>query len=172
MEARVTAVDRSENRLKTVKQNLNRTKLQAELVCADATEWRPEKPADAVLVDAPCSATGTLRRHPDAAYIKSPGDVTKLADLQARLLKSAVDMVKPGGRIVYCTCSLQPEEGEQQIQALIESGAPVELEPVTVEEAGGMAELITTEGYLRTLPSHLGAQGGMDGFFAARLRRL
>jgi len=168
----VIAVDRSAKRLVRVQQNLDRTQLNAKLVTADAETWRPAMLADAVLLDAPCSATGTARRHPDVLCLKTHADVVKLANLQARLLKAAVDMVRPGGLIVYCTCSLQPEEGEQQIEALLASGAPVELDPIKPAEAGALGNIVTDDGYLRTLPSHLAEQGGMDGFFAARLRKL
>lgn len=167
----VIAVDRSAKRLERVQQNLDRTGLGAKLIAADAETWRPVMLADAVLLDAPCSATGTARRHPDVLCLKTHADVVKLANLQGRLLKAAVEMVRPGGLIVYCTCSLQPEEGEQQIEALLASGAPVELDPIKPAEAGALAHVVTAKGYLRTLPCHLGDQGGMDGFFAARLRR-
>jgi len=170
--ARVTAVDRSEKRLKRVAQNLTRTNLSAKLVTADATAWRPDVLADAVLLDAPCSATGTARRHPDVLHLKQPADVIKLAHLQERLLKSAVEMVRPGGLIVYCTCSLQREEGEAQIQALLQTDAPVQLDPLQPTEAGTLTDIVTADGFLRTLPCHLSDQGGMDGFFAARLRRI
>jgi 16S rRNA (cytosine967-C5)-methyltransferase len=169
---RVIAVDRSAKRLERVRQNLDRTHLSAQLVVADAETWRPPLLADAVLLDAPCSATGTARRHPDVLCLKTYADVQKLANLQARLLSAAVDMVRPGGLIVYCTCSLQPEEGERQIEALLADGAPVELDPIKPAESGALANVVTAQGYLRTLPSHLGDLGGMDGFFAARLRRL
>ncbi|PHS79585.1 MAG: MFS transporter [Rhodospirillaceae bacterium] len=169
--ARVVAVDRSEKRLKRVQQNLERTKLAAKIVTADAEIWRPDHLADAVLLDAPCSATGTARRHPDVLHLKTQDDVLKLAHLQARLLKAAVDMVRPGGLIVFCTCSLQPEEGVEQIEALLASGAPVVLDPINPSEAGTLTSIVTPEGYLRTLPCHMGEQGGMDGFFAARLRK-
>lgn len=169
--ARVVAVDRSANRLKRVEQNLTRTKLNAKVVTADAETWRPKMLADAVLLDAPCSATGTARRHPDVLRLKTQADVDKLAALQGRLLKATIDMVRPGGQIVYCTCSLQPEEGEQQIEAVLKSGAPVELAPIKPAEAGALGEIVTQQGYLRTLPCHLADQGGMDGFFAARLRK-
>lgn len=168
----VIAVDRSAKRMVRVEQNLQRTKLSAKLIADDAETWRPALLADAVLLDAPCSATGTARRHPDVLCLKTHDDVIKLANLQARLLKAAVEMVRPGGLIVYCTCSLQPEEGERQIEALIASGAPVELDPIKPAEAGALSNVVTDQGYLRTLPSHLAEQGGMDGFFAARLRRL
>ena len=122
--ARVTAVDRSANRLTRVRDNLARVGLQAELVAADATEWQGG-PFDAVLLDAPCSSTGTIRRHPDVAWLKSQADIASLMDAQRRLLDRAVALTKPGGRIVYCVCSLEPEEGEQQIEALLarETGA-------------------------------------------------
>lgn len=169
--ARVVAVDRSEKRLKRVQQNLERTQLTAKIITADAETWRPDHLADAVLLDAPCSATGTARRHPDVLHLKTQEDVIKLANLQSRLLKASVAMVRPGGLIVFCTCSLQPEEGVEQIEALLASGAPVVLDPIKPSEAGTLTSIVTEEGYLRTLPSHMGEQGGMDGFFAARLRK-
>ena len=170
--ARVTAVDRSEKRLRRVHQNLERTHLTANVVAANAETWHPDTLADAVLLDAPCSSTGTARRHPDVLRLKTQADVDKLADLQARLLRAAVDMVRPGGLIVYCTCSLQPEEGPWQIGTLLRGDAPVEVDPIQSHEAGTLTDIITADGYLRTLPCHLGEVGGMDGFFAARLRRL
>ncbi len=170
--ARVTAVDRSEKRLERVRENLERTGLFAETVAADAATWRPEHLADVVLLDAPCSSTGTIRRHPDIAYTKSTGDIEKLAGVQQRLLEAAVEMVKPGGIIVYCSCSLEPEEGENRIADLIASGAGVKEWPVTNVEAGGFTDLLNENGQLRTLPSHMIDMGGMDGFFAARLKKL
>lgn len=170
--AKVTAVDRSEKRLVRLRENMERLELEAETVAADATQWRPLEPADAVLVDAPCSSTGTIRRHPDVPRLKAPDDIVKLAGVQKRLLAAAVDMVQPGGLIVYCSCSLEPEEGPEQVQALLDSGAPVSRQPVTPEEIGGLRDLITETGDLRTLPCHLGNLDGMDGFFAARFRRL
>lgn len=169
---RVVALDRSARRLERLKDNLSRLHLDAEIVTADATGWRPEAPLDAVLLDAPCSATGTLRRHPDAAWTKRPEDVAKLSATQARLLAAAAEMVAPGGLIVYCTCSLQPEEGGERIDAVLADGAPLRRRPITPEEIGGLGELITPCGDLRSLPCHLGEKGGMDGFFAARLERL
>ena len=170
--ASVIAVDRASSRLARLRQNLERLGLQAETVAADAAAWRPDNAADAVLLDAPCSATGTIRRHPDVAWLKTPGDVEKLAGVQSRLLRAAVDMVKPGGLLVYCVCSLQPEEGPQQIEALLNKGAPVEREPTSADDVGNLTDLITPAGDLRTLPSHLADIGGMDGFYACRLRRL
>jgi 16S rRNA (cytosine967-C5)-methyltransferase len=170
--AQVTAVDRSEKRLARVRENLDRLNLEADLVSTDGTEWRPDAPADAVLVDAPCSSTGTIRRHPDVARLKTPGDVGKLAGLQQRLLAAAVEMVRPGGLIVYCSCSLQPEEGLGQTASLLDDGAPVVCSPISPEEIGRHGELLTEIGELRTLPNHLSDHGGMDGFYAVRFKRL
>jgi 16S rRNA (cytosine967-C5)-methyltransferase len=167
----VTAVDRSGPRLARVAANLRRLGLSAELVEADAAAWRPAEALDAVLLDAPCSATGTLRRHPDIAWLKRPADIAKLAALQDRLLAAAVADLAPGGMLVFCTCSLQPEEGPQRVAALIAGGAPVVRRPIAPEELAGAAELLTPEGDLRTLPCHWAAQGGLDGFYAARLER-
>lgn len=168
--ARVTALDRSEPRTRRLRANLARLGLEAEVVVADAARWRPEAPFDAILLDAPCSATGTLRRHPDAAWLKRPEDVAKLTATQDRLLDAAADMLAPGGVLVYCVCSLQPEEGPGRIAGVLER-APMRLDPVRPDEVGGLAGLVTPEGFLRTLPCALAADGGMDGFFAARLIR-
>ncbi len=168
--AQVIAIDRSKTRLTRVTGNLARLGLTADLVCADATQWRPQQPADAVLLDAPCSATGTIRRHPDVAHLKSPEDVAALAALQTRLLDQVPAMLKPGGVMVYCTCSLQPEEGPDQIAAFLERTPGWTIEPVRSDEIGGLAEAITPDGTLRTLPCHWPESGGLDGFFAARLR--
>ncbi len=174
--AQVTAVDRSETRLLRVRENLDRLGLEAELVCADAGGWRPgetaDGAADAVLVDAPCSSTGTIRRHPDVARLKAPDDVSKLTGVQDRLLSAALDMVRPGGVIVYCSCSLQPEEGPDRITALLDAGAPVTRVAVAPADIGGLGELISADGALRSLPCHLDDLGGMDGIFAARLKRV
>jgi 16S rRNA (cytosine967-C5)-methyltransferase len=170
--AQVTAVERDGKRLGRLRENLDRLGLVADGICADAATWQPSEPADAVLLDAPCSATGTLRRHPDIALLKRAKDLRSLAALQDRLLTAAVQMVRPGGLLVYATCSLQPEEGPQRIAALLATGAPVEPVPVAAAEVGGLAELITPEGELRTLPCHLAELGGLDGFYACRLLRL
>jgi 16S rRNA (cytosine967-C5)-methyltransferase len=168
--AHVTAVDRVPERLRKLENNLARLRLRAETVAADAREWRPAQPADAVIVDVPCSATGTIRRHPDVAWLKRSGDVASLVPIQERLLAAAADMVKPGGLLVYCSCSLQPEEGPGQIDAFLIREPSFRRVPVTPGEVGGLGDLITPGGDLRTLPCHLAGQGGMDGFFAARLR--
>ena len=172
--AQVTAVDRSAERLKRLAANLKRLDLDAEIVVADAKTLR-NGPFDAVLVDAPCTATGTIRRHPDVAWTKKPSDISALAATQAALLDKAAELTRPGGRIVYCTCSLEPEEGEQQIAALLRRNPDLTRLPVRPEEVGGLAELVTAEGDLRALPAHLPDAdprlAGLDGFFAARLVR-
>ena len=168
----VMALDRSARRLTRLQENLTRLNLSAELVAADASAWQPPALFDKVLLDAPCSATGTLRRHPDVAWTKQPADIEKLAATQDRLLAAGAQMVKPGGVLVFCTCSLQPEEGAQRIDHFLRSEARFRRLPVEAGEMGGLAELITAEGDMRTLPCHLAEIGGMDGFFAARLRRV
>ncbi len=170
--AAVTAVDRSPARLKRLGANLARLGLAAELVEADAASWRPAEPAEAVLLDAPCSATGTIRRHPDLPWLKAPADIKKLAAVQDRLLDNALAMTRPGGVLVYATCSLEPEEGPERIAALLARGAPAARLPIEPSEVGGLAALLTPEGDLRSLPCHLAEAGGMDGFYACRLRRL
>ena len=167
--AHVTAIDRSGRRLERLVANLKRLSLPAAAVAADAVTWRPEQPADAVLLDAPCTATGAIRRHPDVPHLKQPADVARLALIQERLLRAAIDMLRPGGMLVYCTCSLEPEEGPMQIDALLRSGAPVERRPLSAEEIDAPREWITAEGDLRTLPFHFAEYDGIDGFYAARL---
>ena len=167
----VTAVDRSAPRMRRVEENLARMKLTSICVTADATEWRPPAPVDYLLLDAPCSATGTIRRHPDIAWRKTQSQIDGLVALQDRLLSAAIDMLAPGGTLIFCTCSLQPEEGPERIEAFLAKGAPFTRAPIRAEEVGGMAELITPLGELRTLPFHLAELGGMDGFYAARLQK-
>lgn len=172
--ARVTAVDRSGARLKRLKQNLDRLGLEAAIIEADAASF-DGGPFDAVLIDAPCSATGTIRRHPDVAWTKAPGDVAALAALQARILSCGARILRSGGVLVYSTCSLEPEEGERQIAAFLAAHPDFRREPIQPGECGVAAEWINAEGELRTLPTHLPdpdpRQAGLDGFFAARLRR-
>jgi 16S rRNA (cytosine967-C5)-methyltransferase len=178
--ARLTALDQSAQRLDRLRQNLARLRLEADIIAADAGAYRPDTPFDAVLLDAPCSSTGTIRRHPDVARHKSLADVEALAAIQARLLDHAVDITRPGGRIVYSTCSLEPEEGEEQVRALLSRRSDVALSPITTDEIGGLAEAVTPEGFVRTLPCHGAVWAttdeprwiGLDGFFAARLVRL
>ncbi|ALK11078.1 RsmB/NOP family class I SAM-dependent RNA methyltransferase [Blastochloris viridis] len=168
----VTAVDRTEARLERLRQNLARTRLDAKVVCADVLTF-DGGPFDAVLLDAPCSATGTIRRHPDVAWTKRPQDIAALAELQAALLDRAAALVKPGGRLVYCTCSLEAEEGPRQIAALLERRPELARLPILAGEIGADPAWITDAGDLRTLPCHLTdpdpAMSGLDGFFAARL---
>jgi len=170
--AEVIAVERAEGRLGRLQENLRRLKLGAATVAADAAKWQPPAPADAVLLDAPCSATGTLRRHPDIAYLKAGRDVNGLTKAQDALLAKAVSMVKPGGLLVYAVCSLQPEEGPARIAALLAKDDRVERLPIAAEELPGLAEAVTPEGDLRSLPCQLAEKGGLDGFYACRLRRL
>ncbi|MEX2450137.1 MAG: transcription antitermination factor NusB [Rhodospirillales bacterium] len=169
--AEVIAVDRSQTRLNVLLGNLERLGLNAATVATDALTWRPDDPADAVLLDAPCTATGTLRRHPDIAWLKSAEDVASLAGRQAALLGAAADMVKPGGLLVFCTCSLQPEEGPERIAAFLDDHPDFERVPVAPAELFRLDGWLTGDGDLRTLPCHLSEQGGLDGFFASRLRR-
>ena len=170
--AQVTAVDRSPARLGRLEENLKRLSLTAELVCADATDWNAV-PFDAVLVDAPCSSTGTIRRHPDVPWLKQPADLEKLAGLQRRLIEHAAALTKPGGTIVYCICSLEPEEGEAIVNELLAYGSRLRRAPVHAGEVFGRSEFVTEEGDLRTLPCHLPdpdpRRAGLDGFYAARL---
>ncbi|KPP82239.1 MAG: 16S rRNA (cytosine967-C5)-methyltransferase [Oceanicaulis sp. HLUCCA04] len=169
--ADVIAVDRSEARLKRVSQNLARTGLSADIITADATKWQPAEPLDAVLLDAPCSATGTLRRRPDVAWSKSEGDIASLAALQAALLDNAFAMLKSGGRLVYCTCSLEPEEGEAQIDAFLKRTPAAHRMPVGPDELSGLGDAATPDGDVRTRPDMWANEGGLDGFFIARLIR-
>ena len=166
--AHVTAVDISAPRLDRVRENLKRTGLSADLVEADMLKWEPSEKADAVLLDAPCTATGTIRRHPDLPWLKTEDDVKALSALQARMIDRALTFVKPGGLLIYCVCSLQPEEGEMQAKAALGRCAGLARKPVAAEEIPGVDGAITRDGDLRTLPSMLGEKGGMDGFFAAR----
>ncbi len=168
--AEVTAVERSPKRAEFLGVNLGRLGMAAEIVVADALEWQPQQPFDIVLLDAPCTATGTIRRHPDIPWVKSPEDVAKLAAVQEKLLQAALGFTRPGGTLVYAVCSLQPEEGEQRIAALLERGGAERL-PIAAGEAGGLEPRIDALGQLRTLPCQLAASGGLDGFFMARLRR-
>lgn len=169
--AEVIAVDRSEARLRRVAQNLARTGLKAQIITADATSWQPAEPLDAVLLDAPCSATGTLRRRPDVAGTKSEADIHSLAGLQAKLLDNAFAMLKPGGRLVYCTCSLEPEEGEAQVEAFLKRTPEAIRLPVGAGELPGLADAITADGDVRTRPDMWANEGGLDGFYIARLIR-
>ena len=186
--ARVTALDRSTHRLDRLKENMSRLGLNAETIVADASTFTPETPPDAILLDAPCSATGTIRRHPDIAWLKDNDAIIGLAGIQDAMLNHAVEILPPGGLLIFCTCSLEPEEGEHRIDALLASNATVERVSVTPDDISGLDGAITSAGDVRTLPSHSfgrrpaanapgepseeSADGGMDGFFISRLRKL
>jgi len=173
--AKVVAIDRSSSRIKRLEANFARLQLEAEIVIADALAVEMA-PFDAILLDAPCSATGTIRRHPDIAWIKQPKDIVALADLQSRLLEKAATLLKPGGTLIYCTCSLEAEEGEDQIAAFLARHGDFRRIPILASEVGGLNEIINPQGDLRMLPNHLQAQeprfSGLDGFFVSRLTRL
>lgn len=173
--ANVTAVDVSANRIARLADNLARLKLSADLVTADVTTWAPGHLFDAVLLDAPCTASGTIRRHPDILRLKREGDIAKLAALQSKLLTAASKLVRPGGLLVYCTCSLEPEEGSEQAALFLAANPEYTRIPVLAHEVGGLSEVISPGGDLRTLPTHLKLEdpemSGLDGFYAARFRR-
>lgn len=172
--AQVTALDRSAERLKLLAANLERLKLRADVAVGDATTFSA-KPFDAILLDAPCSATGTIRRHPDVPWTKKPGDLDALAALQTRMLDRAATLLRPGGRMVYCTCSIEPEEGEAQVAAFLRRQPDMRRRPIDAEADAIPAEFISPEGDLRTLPyfwpSDEPRLSGLDGFFAARFVR-
>ncbi|MGX1138458.1 16S rRNA (cytosine967-C5)-methyltransferase [Bradyrhizobium ottawaense] len=154
--AQVTAIDRSPARVMRLRENLARLSLQAETVVADAVEWAgPAEGFDGILIDAPCTSTGTIRRHPDVAWLRQEADVTAMTVLQQRLLRKSVSLLKPGGTLVYCTCSLEPEEGEQAVATLLASEPALRRVPIEAAEVAGLDEIITGDGDLRTLPSHL-----------------
>ncbi len=167
--AQVTAVDISPARLRRVAENLNRCALSAELVAADALDWRSDAPLDAVLLDAPCSATGTIRRHPDLPFLRDGSGIPALVDLQARLIDHALSLIPPGGRMVYAVCSLLPDEGEAQVAAALARHPGLSVE--TPNLPGVPPAWTTPEGGLRTRPDYWPDKGGMDGFFMARLRK-
>ena len=165
---RVTSVDRSESRLARLADNLARTGLEAQLVAADALEWEAPRQFDAILLDAPCSATGTFRRHPEVLYRARPSLIAESAAMQARLLDRAAAMLKPGGALVYAVCSLEPQEGEQALAAFLERSPAFRIDPPRPGELpGGVPS--SAEGLVRILPGMLESHGGLDGFFVARL---
>ena len=168
--AQVTAIDKSAARLSILHQNLTRLNLEAEVVHSDILSWRPSKKADAILLDAPCSATGTARRHPDMPWHKKESDIQTLASLQFKLLARCLSLIKPGGIIIYCTCSLEPEEGEHQIDNFLkEFRGQVKRVPIRAQEINLPEGAILPNGDLRLLPHFHQDQGGMDGFFISRL---
>jgi 16S rRNA (cytosine967-C5)-methyltransferase len=170
--AKVTAVDISEKRLIRLRENLTRLTLEADTVAADLLHWQPSSQFDAILLDAPCTATGTIRRHPDIPYLKAAPDIGQLADLQHKMVGRAVDWLRPGGMLVYCTCSLERAEGPEQAVRLLEERPEMRLVPVEPDEIGRRPDWIDDDGALRTLPHYLQLSdpdlSGMDGFYAAR----
>ncbi len=190
--ADVTAIDISEKRLGRLHENLARTKLEAQVIAADGRYWKGSKAEegpvseekvseekdneskaqfDAVLLDAPCSATGTFRRHPDVLFNKAHTDIGKLASLQDKLMLAMADRVAPGGQLIYCVCSLQPDEGAPRIQHFLKNRTDFRLNPVLEDSSLQGLGVVTPEGFVRSLPHYLGTEGGMDGFFIARLVR-
>jgi len=172
MGARVTAVERDDQRMARLGKNLARLGFDPERVLRDARDYQPQTRADCVLLDAPCSATGTIRRHPELPWIKSAADIAACADAAAELLQSAACMVKVGGLLVFAICSLEREEGSEQVTHFLRRHPEFERVSVAPADVFGLAECIDANGDIRTLPCHLADSGGMDGFYAARLRRL
>jgi len=173
--ARVIAVDHAPERLERLRRNLARLHLNAETIAADAAQWQAG-PFDVVLLDVPCSSTGTIRRHPDIPWLKRPADIAALAALQRRLALRAAELTKPGGILVYCSCSLEPEEGIEIVRDLLDQGPRLARRPISAGEVFGHSEWLTGDGDLRTLPCHLpdpdSRMAGLDGFYAARLQRI
>ncbi|MCW5724424.1 MAG: RsmB/NOP family class I SAM-dependent RNA methyltransferase [Maricaulaceae bacterium] len=169
--ADVTALDASAKRLKRLTENLVRTGLTAQVIAADGRSFRPEAPFDAILLDAPCTATGTLRRRPDAAWLKKPGDVAALAQIQDQLGAAAAEMLRLGGRMIICTCSMQPEEGEQWLSRLLAARDDLALDPVRAQELPELQAALTPENSVRLTPEIWADKGGIDGFFIARVVR-
>lgn len=173
--ARVTAVEQSKSRLKRLEGNLARLKLSAETVEANLLDHRPAEPYDGVLLDAPCSSTGTTRRHPDVLWTKGPEDIARLAALQEKLLRHALTLVKPGGKVVFCNCSLDPVEGEELIARVLADSPEFSLSPVSASDWPGLEESVNERGEIRTTPAMLAGNGeypgGTDGFFAAVLQK-
>ena len=168
---RVTAVDKSPERLARLKDNLARLRLEVEIVEADARDYTADTPFDAVLLDAPCTATGTIRRHPDLPWIKEPDDIRALSQLQSEIVERAFGFVAPGGRLVYSVCSLEPEEGEEVIERFLARTQDAARAPIGADEIPGAEPFVSAAGDLRTTPADWPEWGGIDGFFAARIVR-
>ncbi len=168
----VTAVDNDGVRLNILQQNMRRLGLEADIVQADVCAWRPSAPAHYILLDAPCSATGTLRRHPEIAWRRTLNDIDRLVGQQRQLLQSAYHMLAPGGKMIYATCSLQPEEGEQQIEWFLATYPEIRIDPIRPAEPNQLQTVISDQGTIRTMPYDHPEAGGLDGFFIARLQRV
>ena len=174
--ANVTVVDNSETRLKRLVENFERLELEANVVCADVLEWTPGRKFDCVLLDAPCTSTGTMRRHPDVIWSKNEKEVNDLAALQYLMLEKAIELTKSGGTIIFVTCSIAKAEGEDVFAKTLKNNKQVKCVPVTKEEVGGLEEVINGQGAVRCLPNHMPLEpkrlGGLDGFFTGRLRKV
>lgn len=172
--AKVTAIDRSSQRMPRLWQNLERTQLtdSVEPMVKDIMEWKADKAITHILLDAPCSATGTMRRNPDGPWLKSVKQIRELTLMQSNMLDHVFAQLPIGGRLIYCVCSLEDEEGPDQINAFLERTSDAKLAPITSDEVGGVNELCSESGYLRCRPDFLAEQGGMDGFFAARIDKI
>ena len=174
--ANLTVVDNSQSRLNRLSENFQRLELECDAVCADILEWQPDRQFDRVLLDAPCTSTGTIRRHPDVMWSKSSDEVDKLSDLQQKMLRKAIAMTKPGGVIIYSTCSIVKAEGEDVFAKILKEQDNVEAYPITPDEVGGLSQIVNGQGAVRSLLHHLELSeprlGGLDGFFAGRLRKL
>ena len=175
MGAIVAAIDVSKKRLKRVYENLTRTKLSASVFTKNALKWEPSETFDAILLDAPCTATGTMRRHPDVALHKNDEDIEKVSRTQGNLIQHVTQFLKPDGKLIYCTCSLEKEEGEDIVQAFLEKNPTFQIDPISVDELSaihtGLSVCLGKDGSVRTLPHSLGDMGGMDGFYIARIVR-
>lgn len=173
MGAHVTALDRSAKRLKRLQANLKRLRLEqnVQTLTEDASAYRPKEQPQFILLDAPCSATGTIRRHPDVMHLKTETDLERLISIQWRILENAISILAPGGTLIYCTCSLQKAEGEYQIERALNTYPEMVRKPIDPAEIGNMDDLVNEHGDVRILPYHMATQGGMDGFFIARLTK-
>ena len=169
--ANVTAIDISKVRIRRLKENLERLRLKAELIHADIKKWTTSRLFDFIFLDAPCSATGTIRRNPDVLIHKTYEDVQKLSIVQMEILQKVSTLVRPGGQLVYCTCSLQYEEGEAQVDRFLSKNTGFSRDPISLHEIGSVSNAINENGDLRLLPYHLDQNEGVDGFFASRLTR-
>jgi 16S rRNA (cytosine967-C5)-methyltransferase len=169
--AKVIAIDQSKPRIQILHENLRRLKYKAETIATDAIEYKPRQKFTRILLDAPCTATGTIRKHPDIAWSKKPIDVKRLAGIQWQILENALQLLAPGGILVYAACSLQVEEGPDVIEKALKADPTIQRFPIKSSEIGDFADIISKDGDIRTLPCDLNALGGMDGFFIARLQR-